>query len=330
MTDSSDFDTEPSAEAPLQDEEPFPEGTVAMLAAASLDGPLLRSLTAEFSRRGTVHAAETALFYTTSGPVHAVRWSLSLQDSDDDFGTQLISSLLEDAAEQLGGPDAVTTTVLPALQRPADPMMLIMDVDSTLIDQEVIDMLAARADREAEVADVTERAMRGELDFAASLHARVQALAGLDSAVLEETYRSLSPTAGAQELIRTFSTRQAPTFAVSGGFRQILDPLADDLGLTAADANTLDIDAGYLTGAITGEVVDRQLKAQRLKEWAEQYRIPAHHVVAVGDGANDLDMVATAGVGVAFCAKPALAEAADLVIKHRSLQLIGYALGISR
>lgn len=301
-----------------------------MLAADQLDGAMVRSLTAEFSRRGTVHHAEAAGFDTAAGPIRAVRWSLTMTDSDDDFGTQLVSSLLEDAAEQLGGPEKVTTTVLAAQLRPKPPMLLVMDVDSTLIDQEVIDLLAAHAGRQREVAEVTEAAMRGELDFTESLHARVRTLAGLSEAVLSETAARLSPTAGAERLIDTFSDRSSPVYAVSGGFVQILTPLAEKLGLTGYAANLLEVSDAELTGSVAGEVVDRAVKRRRLQQWAEHHRVEEQNVVAVGDGANDLDMVTAAGVGVAFCAKPALADRADLVIRHRNLELVSYALGLGR
>lgn len=307
-------------------------GTVATIAAEDLDGALIRSLTAEFKRRGAVHHAEAAEFVTGTSAVRAVRWFLELADSDDDFGTQLIQSLLDDAADQTKSTgqteQIVTITVLPAPQRPRESPMLVMDVDSTLIDQEVIDLLAAHAGRAEEVAAVTERAMRGELDFAQSLHARVHALGGLSDTVLHETFRQLTLSPGARELIAVWQRHQWPVYAVSGGFRQILEPLAAELGLTGFDANTLEVADGQLTGAVTGEVVDRAVKRQRLLEWADHHRIGVQDVVAVGDGANDLDMVSAAGVGVAFCAKPALAEQADLVIRHRSMELIVYALGL--
>ncbi|MGO1522139.1 MAG: phosphoserine phosphatase SerB [Nesterenkonia sp.] len=302
---------------------------VAMIAADQLDGALIRSLTAEFDRRGVVHHAEAATFSSDSGPVRAVRWWLSLADSDDGYGTQLINSLLEDAAEQLDGVDDTTTTVLPRQLPEGRRRMLIMDVDSTLIDQEVIDLLADHAGRAEEVAAVTERAMRGELDFAASLHARVQTLAGLEASVLSETFARVSPTAGAAGLIQAFRRDGHPVFAVSGGFTQILSPLAEQLGLTGYAANHLQLTDDQLTGRVEGEVVDRAVKRRRMEQWAAEYDADVQNVVAVGDGANDLDMVTSAGVGVAFCAKPALAEQADLVIKHRHLGLIGYALGLS-
>lgn len=305
----------------------LPSGTVAMIAAEELDGALIRSLTAEFERRGTVHHVEASTFVTASGTVQAARWCLELSDSDDTFGTQLVSSLLDDAAEQLDS-SPVTSTVLSSEQRPQGRLMLIMDVDSTLINQEVIDLLAEFAGEAENVAKITDQAMRGELDFTQSLHARVKTLAGLEDTVLHETFRALTATAGARELISLWQHRHWPVYAVSGGFRQILEPLASELALAGFDANLLEIVDGRLTGRTIGQVVDPHIKRQRLLEWSKQSGINVQNVVAVGDGANDADMVKIAGVGVAFCAKPALVDQADLAIMHRSLELVSYALGL--
>ncbi|GAA1169957.1 phosphoserine phosphatase SerB [Nesterenkonia xinjiangensis] len=319
-----------------------------MIAARRLDVPLLRSLTAELERRGAVHSVETRRVAVRDaagdGEVEVARWSVTLDDSDDSYGTQLLISLLHDVAdrvaeqleaegqgeEALDGAAPVTTTVLPAGMRPEAPKMLLMDVDSTLIDQEVIELLARHAGREQEVAAVTERAMRGEIDFADSLHERVAVLAGLPLSVIDSTVQAVSPTCGAETLIGDFRRRRWPACAVSGGFVQVLDPLAARLGLSLTDANLLEVESGRLTGRVEGAVVDRAAKADRLRRWSADQGIPAASVVAVGDGANDLDMVTAAGVGVAFCAKPALAEHADLVIRHRSLELVGLALGLDQ
>ena len=334
-----------------------------MLAAEQLDGPLIRSLTKEFERRGAVHSVQLREVPVrpapraaagghgptdgaeggsprpfTEGPetVRAVRWAVALEDSDDGYGCQLLNSLLEDAALTLGeingSSDQVTATVLPAPQRSelfaAEQLMLLMDVDSTLIDQEVIELLARHAGREQEVAAVTERAMRGELDFAESLHARVAALKGLPVEVIRPTVEAVTPTQGAEKLIDGFRRRGWPVYAISGGFLQVLEPLAQRIGLTGHHANDLTVSEGLLTGAVTGAVVDRTAKLEWLKSWAAEHGLRPEQVIAVGDGANDLDMVTAAGAGVAFCPKPALAEHADLVIRHRSLELVGLALGL--
>ena len=327
----------------------LPPGTIAMIAGQHLNGGLMRALTAEFSRRGEVNAVEqrSVTVRPSNGEpyeIQAVRWSLALADSDDDYGSQLIVSLLEDAAEQLraesgntpasatdhnADPDDadLTVTVLPAQLRP-DPVMLLLDVDSTLIDQEVIELLAAHAGRERDVAAVTERAMRGELDFAASLHERVATLAGLPESVLESAGEAITLTQGARQLTRVFRRRDWPVHVVSGGFSQVLAPLADELGLSGYRANDLGIVQHQLDGTVVGAVVDRAAKKEYLAEHSARHGLGPDNVVAVGDGANDLDMVRAAGVGVAFCAKPALAAKADLVISHRSLELVGLALGL--
>lgn len=317
----------------------LPAGTVAMLAAELLDAALIRSLTKEFERRGAVHSVElrdVAVRRTdgTASTVQAVRWSVTLDDADDSFGSQLIEALFEDAvgilAETNGGPENVTSTVLPVQHRPtaASGAALLMDVDSTLIDQEVIELLAAHAGRERDVAAVTERAMRGELDFAASLHERVATLAGLPESVLESAGEAITLTQGARQLTRVFRRRDWPVHVVSGGFSQVLAPLADELGLSGYRANDLGIVQHQLDGTVVGAVVDRAAKKEYLAEHSARHGLVPENVVAVGDGANDLDMVRAAGVGVAFCAKPALAAEADLVISHRSLELVGLALGL--
>lgn len=312
----------------------LPSGTVALLAASKLDGPLIRSLTHEFSRRGVVHSVELRPVRLATGEeVQAARWSVTLDDADDSYGSQLAVSLLEDAADQLEG--EVTQTVLPEPQRRAlhaqdGRLMLLMDVDSTLIDQEVIELLAREADREAEVAEVTERAMRGEIDFEASLHQRVAVLEGLPESVIASTISEITPTQGAPEMLAQLNSRQWPSYAVSGGFLQVLAPLAQRLQLTGFHANDLAISAaGTLEGTVRGAVVDRAAKKRYLEQWSASQGLRPQNVVAVGDGANDLDMVMAAGVGIAFCAKPALEERADLVIRHRSFELISLALGLS-
>ncbi|MER2138166.1 MAG: phosphoserine phosphatase SerB, partial [Arthrobacter sp.] len=197
-----------------------------------------------------------------------------------------------------------------------------MDVDSTLIKQEVIELLAAHAGREAEVAAVTEAAMRGELDFAQSLHARVQTLAGLPESVIAEVGTRIELSDGAEALVKAFLTAGHAVAVVSGGFNQVLAPLASALELTYARANELGIENGVLTGAVTGEVVDRAVKARSLREWAAEQGIRLEKTIAVGDGANDLDMLAAAALGVAFNAKPAVQAAADAVLNLPSLDVV--------
>lgn len=218
--------------------------------------------------------------------------------------------------------------VVPAELVRAKKLLLVMDVDSTLIKQEVIELLAAHAGREAEVAAVTESAMRGELDFAASLHARVATLAGLDAAVIDAVRARLELSDGAAELIAAFKAAGHHVAVVSGGFAQILDPLAAELGLDFARANDLVIAEGKLTGAVNGTVVDRAFKEVMLRTWAKELGISMEHTIAAGDGANDLDMVGAAGLGVAFNAKPLLRDAADARIDLPRLDIIANLVGI--
>lgn len=191
-------------------------------------------------------------------------------------------------------------------------------------------MLAAHAGREKEVAEVTERAMRGELDFEESLRERVKALAGLDASVIGEVADSIELTPGARTTIRTLKRLGYKTAVVSGGFIQVLEGLAEDLGLDYVRANTLEIVDGKLTGRVIGKVVDRAAKAEFLEEFARESGIEMHQTVAVGDGANDIDMISAAGLGIAFNAKPALREIADTSVNSPFLDEVVHMLGITR
>ena len=207
--------------------------------------------------------------------------------------------------------------------------LIVMDVDSTLIRDEVIDLLAARAGCAGEVAKVTTAAMRGELDFAASLRERVGLLAGLEERVLDEVRGELRLTAGARTLIGTLGGLGYKFGIVSGGFLQVIAPLAAELGIGYVAANSLEISAGKLTGRLSGPVIDRAAKADALRRFAAEAGIPLSQTVAVGDGANDLDMIAAAGLGIAFNAKPAVRDAADTSLSLPYLDAILYLLGIS-
>ena len=207
--------------------------------------------------------------------------------------------------------------------------LIVMDVDSTLIRDEVIDLLAARAGCAAEVAKLTAAAMRGELDFAASLRERVALLAGLDAGVLDEVRGELRLTAGARTLIGTLGGLGYKFGIVSGGFVQVIAPLAAQLGIGYVAANELEIAAGKLTGRLSGPVIDRAAKAAALRRFAADAGVPLSQTVAVGDGANDLDMIAAAGLGIAFNAKPVVRDAADTSLSVPYLDAILYLLGIS-
>jgi phosphoserine phosphatase len=208
--------------------------------------------------------------------------------------------------------------------------LVVLDVDSTLIQQEVIELLAAHCGREAEVAEVTARAMAGELDFEESLRARVATLAGLPASVLDEVREAVQLTPGARTLVRTLKRLGFTVGLVSGGFIEIVGELADDLGIDHARANRLEIVDGRLTGHVVGEVVDRAGKARALREFAEEEGLPLSRTVAIGDGANDLDMLDVAGLGVAFNAKPVVQEQAQTAVNVPYLDSVLYLLGISR
>ena len=206
--------------------------------------------------------------------------------------------------------------------------LVCFDCDSTLITGEVIEMLAARAGRESEVAAVTERAMRGELDFAESLRERVKALGGLDESVLAEVAEDIELTPGARTTVATLKRLGFKVAVVSGGFTKVLEPLARELDLDYVRANTLEVRDGRLTGEVTGKIVDRAAKAEYLREFAADCSVPMSQTVAVGDGANDIDMLSAAGLGIAFNAKPALKEVADAQVNHPYLDEVLQLLGI--
>jgi phosphoserine phosphatase len=206
--------------------------------------------------------------------------------------------------------------------------LVVFDVDSTLITGEVIEMLAAHAGREAEVAAVTAAAMSGRLDFADSLRQRVATLEGLDEGVFEKVRAEVQLTPGARTLIRTLKRMGYRCGIVSGGFTQITDHLVDLLGLDFAAANTLEVVGGVLTGRVIGEIVDRPGKASALRRFAEEAGIPMAQTVAVGDGANDIDMITAAGLGIAFNAKQALRDVADTALNQPYLDAVLFFLGV--
>lgn len=237
---------------------------------------------------------------------------------------------LREALAPLSGEQGVDISVDRAGLARRSKRLVVFDVDSTLVQGEVIEMLAAHAGKEEEVRAVTERAMRGELDFAQSLHERVATLAGLPATVIDEVASSIVLTPGARTTIRTLKRLGIRCGVVSGGFIQVISGLAEELGLDFARANTLEIVDGRLTGRVLGEVVDREAKARYLREFAEELGISLSQTVAVGDGANDIDMLTTAGLGIAFCAKPALREVADASLSSPFLDAVLFVLGITR
>lgn len=208
--------------------------------------------------------------------------------------------------------------------------LVVMDVDSTFIQDEVIDLLADEAGVMPQVAAITERAMAGELDFEQSLRERAALLAGLPASALGDVRARLTLTPGARTLCRTLTRLGYRIALVSGGFTDIITPLAADLGVTDVRANTLEIVDGHLTGRIVGPVIDRQGKRTALEAFARQYGIPQRRTIAIGDGANDIDMIEAAGLGIAFNAKPAAREAADAAVNVPYLDSVLFLMGITR
>jgi len=209
------------------------------------------------------------------------------------------------------------------------PKMLVQfDVDSTFIQQEAIELLAAKAGVLSEVARMTESAMRGEIDFAQSLIARVRLLEGLPYAALEEVQREIFLTDGAQELVEELHSLGHSVSLVSGGFVQVMAPIVERLSIKYFRANALEIDNGHLTGRIEGEIIDRAAKATALMEFAASSGVDMANTVAIGDGANDLDMMAVAGLSIAFNANPIVVAAADKSINEPSLRGVIKLLGL--
>lgn len=208
--------------------------------------------------------------------------------------------------------------------------LVVFDVDSTLIQGEVIEMLAAHAGCEDEVREITEAAMRGEIDFGESLARRVACLAGVPESALDEVADSLTLMPGARTTVRTLKRLGFRCGVVSGGFTRIIERLAEDLDLDFYVANGLEVEDGKLTGRTEGDIIDREGKAAALRRFAADFDVPLAQCVAIGDGANDIDMLGAAGLGVAFNAKPALREVADTALSHPYLDVVLFVLGVTR
>ena len=253
-------------------------------------------------------------------PVTAIDLHVSGADPE-----MLRALLATEAARQ-----SIDIAVQPANLLRRSMRLIVMDVDSTLVQGEVIEMLAARAGCEDQVREITEAAMRGDLDFAESLRARVRLLAGLEATVLDAVRRDLQLAPGARTFVRTLKRLDYRLAIVSGGFTQVTDTLVADLGIDYSAANTLEVVDGRLTGEVVGAVVDRAGKAAALERFAVRAGIPISQTVAIGDGANDLDMLARAGLGIAYNAKPVVQVAADAALNVPYLDAILFLLGISR
>jgi len=258
-------------------------------------------------------------------PVTGLELRVSVAEDTEESDAQLRSALA-DVSVRVGLDVAVERA---GLARRAK-RLVVFDVDSTLIQGEVIEMLAAHVGCEDKVRDITEAAMRGELDFTESLRRRVALLEGLREEVLDEVGANLELTPGARTTIRTLKRLGFRCGVVSGGFTRVIKGLVEDLDLDFCAANELEVVDGKLTGRVVGEVVDRAGKAVALRRFAEEVDVPLAQCVAVGDGANDIDMLGTAGLGVAFNAKPALREVADTALSHPFLDAVLFVLGVTR
>ncbi|MDH6282089.1 phosphoserine phosphatase [Rhodococcus sp. LBL1] len=281
-----------------------------------------RSLSRELARQGAnIDSIRGIADYPLTG--------LELMVTASSIGTEADAQLRVGLAEVAAGENVDVAVERGGLARRAK-RLIVFDVDSTLVQGEVIEMLAARAGVEDEVRAVTEAAMRGEIDFTESLNQRVATLAGLDASVIDDVAADLQLTPGARTTIRTLRRLGYHCGVVSGGFRQVIEGLAHELELDFVQANTLEIVDGKLTGRVVGDVVDRAAKATALRKFAAEVGVPMEQTVAVGDGANDIDMLTAAGLGVAFNAKPALREVADTALSHPFLDAVLFVLGVSR
>lgn len=260
--------------------------------------------------------------YEGQGPAYtAYLASGKYRGSIEDLRTELFNL----PAEQTSG---LTVNAVQSELANDEKKLVIMDVDSTLIQQEVIDELAAHAGKREEISLITERAMAGELDFESSLRERVKQLAGVPETVLTEVYERISLTPGGSELVRLLHEAGHTVAVVSGGFVQVLRPLAQRTGLDYARANLLDIKDGALTGEVSGQVITPQVKRDSLKEWMKAEGISPKQVLAVGDGANDILMVKEAALGIAFNAKAALKVEADVQINTPRLDAVRHFIGL--
>ena len=253
-------------------------------------------------------------------PVVAIEFFVSGVEIDT------IKTLLAPIAKENG----VDIAVQPGGQARHSKRLVMLDVDSTLIQNEVIELLADRAGSEDLVKAITARAMNGEIDFADALRERVATLTGLTQKDLEDVQHIIALTPGARTLIDTLHHLGIHVGLVSGGFIEVVAPLAQSLGIKFVRANSLEMIDGVLTGRVIGPIIDRAAKAEALREYAASMAIPLAQTVAIGDGANDLDMIAAAGLGIAFNAKPLVAHAADAAISAPYLDSVLFLLGITR
>ena len=261
---------------------------------------------------------------TASYPLTAIEFEVSLNLNEDKL--KIVQRELAEIAQNFGIDIAVEQS---GLARRAKRIVL-LDMDSTLIQQEVIDLLADKCGVGKEVAAITESAMRGELDFVASLTTRVKLLAGADADVIQSVKAGITLTPGARTLIRTLHKLGHKVGVVSGGFLDVIEPLLRELKIDFYRANRLEMLDGKLTGNLIGSIIDRSAKAEALREFAAAENVNLAQTIAIGDGANDLEMLEIAGLGIAFNAKPAVRAAADSSINSPYLDSVLYLMGITR
>lgn len=292
-----------------------------LLHVVALGNPLLPAAIAAISGKLAEHQANIERIYrTASYPVTAVEFVISGASQQE-----IRAALAQISAEQ-----GIDIAVQPGGLMRWAKKLVVMDVDSTLIQQEVIELLAVKGGVSEKVVAITESAMRGEIDFEESLRERVALLKGLPVSILDEVRNEILLTPGARTLIRTLQRLGHTVGVVSGGFIEVIEPILKELGIEYYRANKIGIESGKLTGTIVGPVIDRAAKATALRDFAAQAGVGMEQTIAIGDGANDLDMIAAAGLGIAFNAKPAVRAAADSALSQPYLDSVLYLMGIAR
>jgi phosphoserine phosphatase len=292
-----------------------------LMHVVALGNPLAPAAIAAIAAEIAEHGGNIERIHrTASYPITAIEFVVSEVDKN----------CIRPSLAQLANSHSVDVAVSPGGLMRWAKKLVVMDVDSTLIQQEVIELLGARAGVEAQIKEVTHRAMNGEIDFEASLKERVALLKDLPESVLAEVRDEITLTPGARTLVSTLKKLGHSVAVVSGGFTAVIEPLIQELGISHYRANSLEIIDGKLTGKVIGPIIDRAAKATALREFAIAEGVELEQTIAIGDGANDLDMIAAAGLGIAFNAKPAVRAAADSSVTAPYLDSVLYLLGITR